>query len=131
MAAWLPWVIGGLTSLAGAFLGNKQQQKAQARMDPLIAQRQRMTARDIARRAMLDPLFKEFLSRQLMRSRRAPMFGGLRRQPFEALETPVGGLPALPPPQLIGEEPQAAGAPTPRDPMEMFRTMLGSRGGRD
>lgn len=54
------------------------------------------------RQAQLDPLFSELLRRSLMRSRTAPMIGGLRRQPFGALEAPERQLPVLPPPRLLG-----------------------------
>lgn len=56
------------------------------------------------RRAQLDPLFTEFLSRAAMRGRMAPRFGGVRGRAYLPLTTPQKRLPALPPPRLIGED---------------------------
>lgn len=99
-----PLILGGGASLLGTFLGHRQQRQAQARIDPLIALRMRSQRRGLAKQAQLDPLFREFLARQLLRSTTAPLIGGVRGRPFRAITTPPERLPLLPKPELFGEE---------------------------
>jgi len=113
--SWILPALGIGASLFGGIMSKQAADKASAGQERQIALMERAQKYQMARQALTDPMFKEFLMRQLMRSRSRPMIGGLRgtHAPFSALTAPMGGLPALPPPQLIGEEPQPPSAAPP------------------
>lgn len=116
-----PFLLGGATSLFGGLLAKQSADTAQAGVNRQTALLERAQRYQMARQALLDPMFKEFLTRQLLRSRARPTIGGLRgtHAPFSALTTPVAGLPALPPPQLIGEEPVGSALAAPPIPLAL------------
>lgn len=104
-------ILAAIPSILGMFSGNQQQSRSSAAQDELMGKQGRALDYQMARQALVDPLFKEMLQRALIRTRNAPSFGGLRAPAFGALRRPVNQLPALPTPQLIGSEPAApAGA---------------------
>lgn len=125
-------LIGGLF---GAGRANSQDQAAAAQGRAMEQQVELMKERQkygMNRQALLDPLFKELLQRTLVRSRMAPMFGGMQRPAFAAIETPADRLPSLPPPQLIGSEPAASGSPgAAPDQRALFEQFMRERGGNE
>ncbi len=101
-------LIGGIaSSLLGGLLGRGEANTRQENLDRQTALMEREQKYRFARQALLDPLFKEMLQRNMMFTRSMPMFGGMRGAgPFASTTAPMEHLPMLPKPGLIGEEPQ-------------------------
>lgn len=117
-------LLGIGASLLGASQAANAQNRATAAQEGQIELMREAQDYQKKRQAVLDPLFLEFLRRSLVRSRTAPMIGGLRGRPFLPVTTPVEGLPALPPPQLIGSVPTPSSAPASTLTEEQRRQLI-------